>query len=75
MRRKYLTKEDVQFIHDNYHKIPPREIAKQLGVETIRVVQAACALRKREIDLPKWYGKRKNAIDEFVEELKNMKSG
>ena len=69
-RGRFLTKDDVKFIYENYLKMTSSEIAEQLGISRFQVTKVVSELRKRGVDIPKKAGKRKNPIDEFVEELK-----
>jgi len=74
-RSRLLTKEDVKFIYENYHKMTATEIAEKLGISKFQVTKTVSELRKRGVDIPKKAGKRRNPIDEFVEELKKGKKG
>ncbi len=72
-RSRLLTKEDVKLIYENYHKMTSAEIAEKLGISRFQVTKVVSELRKRGVDIPKKAGKRRNPIDEFVEELKKAK--
>ncbi|WP_297055647.1 HTH domain-containing protein [Thermosulfurimonas sp.] len=72
-RSRMITKEDVRFIYENYHKMTSQEIAEKLGISRFQVTKVVSELRKRGVNIPKKAGKRKNPIDEFVEELKKGK--
>ncbi|HFC97007.1 MAG TPA: HTH domain-containing protein [Thermosulfurimonas dismutans] len=74
-RSRMITKEDVRFIYENYHKMTSQEIAEKLGISRFQVTKVVSELRKRGVNIPKKAGKRKNPIDEFVEELKKGKKG
>ncbi len=74
-RSRMITKEDVRFIYENYHKMTSQEIAEKLGISRFQVTKVVSELRKRGVNIPKKAGKRKNPIDEFVEELKKSKKG
>ncbi|RUM87617.1 MAG: MarR family transcriptional regulator [Thermodesulfatator sp.] len=69
-RSRLVTKEDVKFIYENYSKMTAVEIAEKLGISRYQVTKVVSELRKRGVDIPKKAGKRRNPIDEFVEELK-----
>ena len=69
-RSRLITKDDVRFIYENYIHMTAAEIAEKLGISRFQVNKVVRELRKRGIDIPKKAGKRKNPIDEFVEELR-----
>lgn len=69
-RGRFLTKDDVKFIYENYVKMTSSEIAEKLGISRFQVTKVVSELRKRGVDIPKKAGKRINPIDEFVKELK-----
>ena len=68
-RSRLITKDDVRFIYENYIHMTAAEIAEKLGISRFQVNKVVRELRKRGIDIPKKAGRRKNPIDEFVEEL------
>ncbi|QJA06358.1 HTH domain-containing protein [Thermosulfurimonas marina] len=72
-RSRMITKDDVKFIYENYLKMTSAEIAEKLGISRFQVTKVVSELRKRGVDIPKKAGKRRNPIDEFVEELKKSK--
>ena len=72
-RSRMITKDDVRFIYENYHKMTSQEIAEKLGISRFQVTKVVSELRKRGVNVPKKAGKRKNPIDEFVEELNKSK--
>ncbi len=72
-RSRIITKQDVRLIYENYHKMTSQEIAEKLGISRFQVTKVVSELRKRGVNIPKKAGKRKNPIDEFVEELKKGK--
>ena len=74
-RSRMITKDDVKFIYENYLKMTSAEIAEKLGISRFQVTKVVSELRKRGVDIPKKAGKRRNPIDEFVEELKKGKKG
>ncbi len=69
-RSRFITKDDVRFIYENYIHMTAAEIAEKLGISRFQVTKVVNELRKRGVDIPKKAGKRKNPIDEFVEELR-----
>ncbi len=73
-RSRMVTKDDVKFIYENYLKMTAAEIAEKLGISKFQVMKVVTELRKKGIDIPRKAGKRKNPIDEFVEELKKSKT-
>jgi biotin operon repressor len=72
-RSRMITKDDVKFIYENYLKMTSAEIAEKLGISRFQVTKVVSELRKRGVEIPKKAGKRRNPIDEFVEELKKGK--
>lgn len=69
-RSRPVTKEDVKFVYENYHKMSAAEIAEKLGISKFQVMKIVTELRKRGVNIPKKVGKRENPIDAFVKELK-----
>ena len=68
-RSRFITKEDVKFIYNNYLKMTSTEIAERLGISRFQVMKVVSELRKRGVNIPYKVVKGKNPIDEFVNGL------
>ncbi len=64
-RNRPYTKEDVEFVFENYANMTAAEIAEKLGISKFQVSKIVSELRKH-IDLPKKTAKRPNPIIEFL---------
>jgi biotin operon repressor len=73
-RNRVITMDDVRFVYENYAKMSASEIAEKLGITKFQVNKIVNELIKRGVEIPKKIGKKINAYDAFVEELKKKEN-
>ncbi len=66
-RSRPYTKEDVEFVYENYAKMTSSEIAEELGISKFQVSKIVSELRKHT-DFPKKTVRRPNPVLQFLEE-------
>ena len=71
MKRRLLTKEDLQFIVDNWEKYSVKEVAEKLGMTSATVTSHVLTLRKLGVNIPrKSAPSTKNLLLEFASDWK-----
>jgi len=64
---KTYTKEDEQFIIDNYHKgMKGKEVAAHLGVSEKAIIEKAFGMRRRGLEVATWKPKPVGSINKYT---------
>lgn len=66
-RSRAYTKEDVEFVYENYAHMTSTEIAEKLGISKFQVSKIVSELRKLT-DFPRKTAKRPNPVIQFLKE-------